>query len=182
MNLIWEKRRVHLVAGMIAIVCCAVAANAGAQTAAPAQVQGTVIVTLGTAGGPRPRPHRSQSANLLLVNGTAYLIDAGENTVRRIVEAGVNFVNVGRLFITHGHSDHTAGLPALLASQWEFQRRAPVEIYGPPGTQKLVADTLVFLSENSAIRSTEGFPTPIDGMISVTTRHRASFIAIATSP
>jgi len=84
------------------------------------------------------------------VNGTPYLIDVGENAVRRLVQAGVDFVRVGRVFITHGHSDHTMGLPALLASQWEFQRRDPVVIYGPPGTQKLVSGALVFLEENSA--------------------------------
>jgi len=67
--------------------------------------------------------------------------------VRRLVQAGVDFVRVGRVFITHGHSDHTMGLPALLASQWEFQRRDPVVIYGPPGTQKLVSGALVFLEE-----------------------------------
>ena len=95
--------------------------------------KGTVIVTLGTGGGPRPRVDRSQSANLLLVNGTPYLIDAGENVVRRLVQAGIDFNAIGHIFITHGHSDHTLGLPALMATQWEFQRREPVEIFGAPG-------------------------------------------------
>lgn len=119
-------------------------------------LRGTVIVTLGTAGGPRPRPDRAQSANLLIVNGVPYLIDVGENVVRRLVQSGVDFLSVNQIFITHGHSDHTLGLPALLATQWEFQRRKPVEIFGPLGTQKLVADALTFLSTNSDIRLAEG--------------------------
>ena len=154
-----------IVVALSAFCCCEFGLRADAQPAGPAPVAGTVIVTLGTAGGPRPRAIRSQSANLLLVNGTPYLIDVGENAVRRLVQAGVDFVRVGRVFITHGHSDHTMGLPALLASQWEFQRRDPVVIYGPPGTQKLVSGALVFLEENSAIRATEGNPTPIDAMV-----------------
>ena len=152
-------------AGLFAMTMCTSTIGADAQTATPAATPGTVIVTLGTAGGPRPRAHRSQSANLLLVNGTPYMIDVGENAVRRVVQAKIDFVNVGRLFITHGHSDHTLGLPALLASQWEFQRREPIEIYGPPGTQKLVSGAIDFLSENSAIRATEGNPTPLDKMV-----------------
>lgn len=134
----------------------------------PAAARGTVLVTLGTAGGPRPRKNRSQSANLLLVDGEPYLVDAGENVVRRLTDAGVDFLRVGRIFITHGHSDHTLGLPALLATQWEFQRREPVNIYGPPGTKELVAGALAFLSVNGAIRFAEGNPTPLAAMVSAT--------------
>ncbi len=124
-----------------------------------------MLITLGTAGGPRPRPTRSQNASLLLVNSTPYLIDAGENVVRRIAQANVDFTKVGRVFITHGHSDHTLGLPALLATQWEFQRRDPTEIYGPPGTETFVHGVLDMLSGNSAIRSTEGLPQPFEKMV-----------------
>src|SRR4051795_140902 len=81
----------------------------------------TVIVTLGTAGGPLPRPGRTQSSNLLVVNGTPYLIDAGDGAVRRIVRAGYDFRRVGQVFITHPHSDHTNGLATLLNAQWEYQ-------------------------------------------------------------
>src|ERR1019366_3106297 len=38
---------------------------------------GTLVITLGTAGGPLPRKDRAQSSNLLVVNRTLYLIDAG---------------------------------------------------------------------------------------------------------
>ena len=51
----------------------------------------TTLITLGTAGGPLPRPDRAQSSNLLIVNGTLYLIDAGDGVTRRIVEAGYDF-------------------------------------------------------------------------------------------
>ena len=44
--------------------------------AARAQQSGTILITLGTAGGPVPRADRMQSSNLLVVNGTLYLIDA----------------------------------------------------------------------------------------------------------
>jgi hypothetical protein len=49
---------------------------------------GTVIVTLGIRGGPFPTKDRTQSSNLLVVNGTPYLIDAGDGVTRRIVQAG----------------------------------------------------------------------------------------------
>jgi hypothetical protein len=41
------------------------------------------LVTLGTAAGPSLRPHRAQSSNLLIVNGTYYVIDAGDGVAWR---------------------------------------------------------------------------------------------------
>jgi ribonuclease BN (tRNA processing enzyme) len=148
----------------VALSLSAVAAPALAQ-AAPTNEAATVIVTLGTAGGPRPRADRTQSSNLLIANGTPYLIDVGSNAVRRLQQSGTSFLKVGQVFITHEHSDHVMGLPAFLSTAWEFQRREPITIYGPPGTNQLVRDTLQFLSGNEEIRRHEGYPTPIANIV-----------------
>lgn len=138
------------------------AADAARSTAAkPGQSLGVSIVTLGTAGGPRPRKDRSQSANLLTVDGVGYLVDVGENAVRQLALANVPMGNVRTVFITHAHSDHTMGLPAFLSTEWEFQRRSPLAIVGPMGTTRLMTGALAFLEANSEIRSTEGFPVPM---------------------
>ena len=71
---------------------------------------GTRLITLGTAGGPLPQKKRAQSSNLLIVRGHLYLIDAGDDVTRRIVQAGADFLKVDKIFITHAHSDHTMGL------------------------------------------------------------------------
>lgn len=119
------------------------------------------IVTLGTAGGPRPRPDRSQSANLLVIGNKPYLIDCGEGTLGQITRLGVSFEDIDQLFITHNHSDHNLGVPALVATMWEFQRRTPLSIWGPQGTQRFVAGVLDALEVNTEIRSAEGFPAPL---------------------
>src|SRR5205085_3304757 len=116
---------------------------------------GTVVITLGTAGGPLPRAQRAQAANLLVVNGTPYLIDAGDGAVRRIVRAGYDFRQVGKIFITHAHSDHTNGLATLLNAQWEYQRREPTEVYGS-GAEALVQGAIAYLTPNAEIRWSEG--------------------------
>ncbi|HEX9466025.1 MAG TPA: MBL fold metallo-hydrolase [Alphaproteobacteria bacterium] len=142
-----------------AALCAALAAHPGfaqSPTAAAPPDTGTHLITLGTAGGPLPRPDRTQSSNLLVVNGTLYVIDAGDNVTRRIVQAGADFRKVGKVFITHAHSDHTMGLPTLLVSQWEYQRREPVDVYGPPGTAALVHGASAFLTVNAEIRWSEG--------------------------
>jgi ribonuclease BN (tRNA processing enzyme) len=130
--------------------------GAGAQAAE----SGTVIVTLGTAGGPLPRQDRAQSSNLLVVNGMPYLIDAGGGVTHRIVQSGYNFRQIGKIFITHPHSDHTAGLATLLVSAWEYQRREPIDIYGG-GVEDLVKGAVAYLTPNAEIRWAEGKKVPM---------------------
>ena len=129
-----------------------------AQAQAPSS--GTRLVTLGTAGGPLPRKDRAQSSNLLLVDGTPYLIDAGDGVTRRIVQAGYDFRQIGKIFITHLHGDHTAGLATLLVSGWEFQRREPVDIYGS-GVEEFVKGAIAYLTPNAEIRWAEGKRVPM---------------------
>src|SRR5262249_21713301 len=110
-----------------------------------APATGTQLITLGTAGGPLPRGDRAQSSNLLVVNGALYLIDAGGSVTSRVVQSGHDFRKIGKIFITHPHSDHTAGLATLMVSQWEYQRAEPTDIYGG-GVEALVKGALVYLT------------------------------------
>jgi ribonuclease BN (tRNA processing enzyme) len=130
----------------------------GAATSASAE---TTLITLGTAGGPLPRGDRAQSSNLLVVNGTLYLIDAGDGVTRRIVEAGYDFRKAGKIFITHAHSDHDNGLATLLNSEWEYQRAEPIDIYGG-GVEALVKGAIAYLQPNADIRWSEGKKRPMD--------------------
>jgi ribonuclease BN (tRNA processing enzyme) len=120
----------------------------------------TTLVTLGTRGGPLPTKDRAQSSNLLVVNGTLYVIDAGEGVTRRIVQAGYDFRKVGKIFITHAHDDHTAGLATLLTSEWEYQRAEPIDIYGS-GVEALVKGAIDYLTPNAEIRWSEGKKRPL---------------------
>jgi ribonuclease BN (tRNA processing enzyme) len=145
--------RTKELAAAIAIGLAALPGPTFAQTAD--KPTGTQLITLGTRGGPLPSKFRAQSSNLLVVNGTLYLIDAGDGTTRRIVQAGHDFRKVGKIFITHPHSDHTAGLATLLVSAWEYQRREPIDIYGG-GVEALVKGAIAYLTPNAEIRWAEG--------------------------
>jgi ribonuclease BN (tRNA processing enzyme) len=134
-------------------------ATIGSFTVAHAE---TTLITLGTAGGPVPRADRAQSSNLLIVNGTLYLIDAGGGVTGRLVQSGSNFRKVGKIFITHAHSDHTAGLATLLVSSWE-QQGDPVDIYGS-GVEALVKGAIDYLTPNAEIRWSEGKKRPMTDM------------------
>jgi ribonuclease BN (tRNA processing enzyme) len=125
---------------------------------------GTTLITLGTTAGPMPRKDRAQAANVLTVGGTPYLIDAGDGAMRRLVQADVEFLKIGTIFITHHHSDHMAGLASVLNAQWEYNRQQPTHIYGPPGTRRVIDGAIQYLSVNAEIRSSEGKITPLRDM------------------
>lgn len=130
-------------------------------TSAQAHVTATRLITLGTRGGPIPSKSRAQSSSLLIVNGTSYLVDAGDGTLRRLTQAGGDFKQIGKIFITHGHDDHTAGLGAILSAERDFQRRTPIDVYGPPGTAALVKGAIQYFTGNAEIRWAEGRRTPL---------------------
>lgn len=147
-----------------AVVLLVVALSAALPAHAIAQPanadSGTTLITLGTRGGPLPTKDRAQSSNLLIVNGTLYLIDAGDGVTRRIVQAGYDFRKVGKIFITHAHSDHDNGLATLLNSEWEYQRAQPIDIYGG-GVKALVRGAIDYLTPNADIRWSEGKKRPM---------------------
>ena len=94
-----------------------------------------------------------------MVDDRAYLIDAGPGIVRRAAMAardrGIPALRVARLhhvFLTHLHSDHTVGLPDLLLSPWVLDRPVPLNVYGPPGTKKMMDGIVEAWSADITVR------------------------------
>ena len=85
--------------------------------------QATVVI-LGT-GTPNPDPERSGPGVAVVVNGTAYLVDAGAGIMRRAAAAsvrhglpGLKAQSIGTVLLTHLHSDHTIGLADIIHTGW----------------------------------------------------------------
>ena len=116
----------------------------------------TRLITLGTSAGPPPRAHRAQSSNLLIVNGALYVVDAGDGVVRRLAKAGINVREIGTIFVTHHHDDHTAGLGTLLSVAWDQNRTKPINVYGPPRTLELVKAAVQYFTISAEIRIADG--------------------------
>jgi ribonuclease BN (tRNA processing enzyme) len=119
--------------------------------------KGTRVVTLGTRSGPTADLHRAQSSNVLITNGVAYVVDAGDGVSRRLIRFGVSFRDIGNIFITHPHSDHIAGLGALMMWLYDRGNKAKVVgIYGPPGTATSVQALVQFVNVNAEVRISDG--------------------------
>ena len=145
----------------------------GAPSLVVAQSGRTQVVMLGT-GTPIPDPDRSGPAVAIVVDSVAYLFDAGAGVVRRAAAAGRNGVaafaargssnqpspRFDRVFLTHLHSDHTLGLADVIFTPWIQGRAAPLDVYGPIGTSRLVAGILDGNAEDIAERvSSSGGPS-----------------------
>jgi ribonuclease BN (tRNA processing enzyme) len=108
----------------------------------------TKVVLLGT-GTPVPDPDRSGPATAIVVGDSAYLVDFGPGVVRRaqaaVLDRGVMALEPGNLkvaFVTHLHSDHTAGYSDLIFTGWTSGRSTPLEVYGPTGLNSMTEHIL----------------------------------------
>jgi ribonuclease BN (tRNA processing enzyme) len=107
----------------------------------------TRLILLGTGGGPRPRAANAASAQVLVIDGAAYVIDCGDGVARQLVTAGVPLATLRHVFITHQHSDHTADYGNLLWLGWTAGLRTRVDAWGPPPLEKM---TRLFFEMNAA--------------------------------
>ena len=90
----------------------------------------TRLILLGTGGGPRPRKASAPSAQVIVVDGSAYVVDCGDGVARQLVFAGVPLPSVRHVFITHHHSDHNADYGNLLLLAWAAGLRTRVDAWG----------------------------------------------------
>jgi ribonuclease BN (tRNA processing enzyme) len=126
-----------------------------------ARAQSAKVIMLGS-GTPIPDPASSGPCVAIVVNGRAYLFDAGAGVVRRAEAAAEKFgmaaldaTNLTRLFFTHLHSDHTLGYPDMMLTGWVVGRRQPLEVYGPPGVAAMTGHLKEAYAADIKIR-TEG--------------------------
>ena len=111
-----------------------------------AQGTRTRLILLGTGGGPTPKKSVSAPAQVIVINGAAYVVDCGDGVARQLVLADVPLRGVRHVFITHQHSDHNADFGNLLLLAWASGLATNVDIWGPPPLAKM-AD--LFLAMNA---------------------------------
>lgn len=107
------------------------------------------VIMLGT-GTPRPSSERFGAATLVSAGGKYFLFDVGRGTTIRLQQAGILPSQVERIFLTHLHSDHVSGLSDLWLTGWIWQRTAPIQIFGPTGTDQLAEH--LFLAHQEDIK------------------------------
>ncbi len=92
---------------------------------------------LGTASA-MPISDKNPSAQVLDVQGRLFLIDCGEGTQQRFRQLHLSFLKVEAVFISHIHGDHVFGLLGLFSTMAMYNRREPLQVFGPQALQGII--------------------------------------------
>ncbi len=108
------------------------------------------VIFLGS-GGSVPTKDRGLPAVLVEYLNELFLFDCGEGTLRQIMICSskrngknkeknekINFMNINKIFITHFHADHIAGLTGILNTMNFLGRNSNLEIYGGIGIRNII--------------------------------------------
>lgn len=90
----------------------------------------SALVFLGTGPG-IPVAGRMCSSCVVRCGPALVLVDAGEPCSVRLAELGIAVAELDAVLLTHGHSDHTGGLPMLVQSAWLAPRTRDLPVYLP---------------------------------------------------
>lgn len=91
-------------------------------------------------GSPMPDETRAGPCIAVLAGNQAFIFDSGSGSVRKLMRMGFPIQKLQAEFLTHLHSDHIDGLGEALLQAWVGgHRNTPLPVYGPPGTDKVVA-------------------------------------------
>ncbi len=107
------------------------------------------ITILGTASMV-PTKERNVQAFYLEYDGEGMLFDCGEGTQRQMNVAGISRAKVRRIFITHWHGDHVAGLVGLVQTIGNSGYEGTLHVYGPRETKRrfgALMDATIFESK-----------------------------------
>lgn len=104
------------------------------------------VCLLGT-GGMMPLPYRWLTSLMVRYNGSSLLIDCGEGTQIAIKEKGWSFKPIDVICFTHYHGDHISGLPGLLLTMGNADRKEPLTLIGPKGLERVVNSLRVIAPE-----------------------------------
>lgn len=150
----------HKLLAILTATASLFAATASAQTDRPLGDR-YAWVTLGTQGGPMPSMNRSEPANLLVRQGAAHLVDAGDDAMTRAIGAGATFQSLRTIWLSHLHFDHIGGMLGVLGLRNQTRTVTPLTIYGPPGTRALVEGLFAAMKPSA----TAGFGVPGETMV-----------------
>jgi ribonuclease Z len=95
------------------------------------------VVLCGT-GSPLPDAHRASACTAVVAGGELVLVDVGPGSWKVADLANLPTAGLSAILLTHFHSDHIGDLGEAITQSWIAGRAKPLDVYGPPGTKRVV--------------------------------------------
>jgi ribonuclease Z len=95
------------------------------------------VVLCGT-GSPIADAQRAGPCTAILAGGHFFLIDVGPGAMRNVTLERLPRARLSGLLLTHFHSDHIGEVGEAAVQTWIAGRKAPLDVYGPPGVEAVV--------------------------------------------
>lgn len=142
MSKIMSKITFKALPSFVAVLCfLLLGPTVSAQTNAQTSADNIFRVTLLGTGTPIPDPDRFGPSTLVEAGNQKLLFDAGRGVPIRLRQIKVPMGKIDALFLTHYHSDHTAGIPDLWLTRWlGLGRKEPFRVIGPVGAKALMTN------------------------------------------
>jgi ribonuclease Z len=96
------------------------------------------VLLCGTAS-PLPSPNRAESCVAVFAAGRFWIVDTGPRSWNNLALWRIPGRRIGAVLLTHFHSDHIGELGEFNLMTWVDGRDAPLRVFGPPGTERVVA-------------------------------------------
>lgn len=161
MNNLLKKNRVFL--ALVALLSLGLVGSQALADVTPNK--GTRLVLLGTAGGPSIKKARAQPASAVIVNGSVYIVDAGNGVARQMALAGISAKKLRAVFITHNHTDHNADYGTLLLRSWLSGLKKPVDTFGPAPLEKMTSAYMEYMDWEIKLRIRDENRVPLQSLV-----------------
>jgi ribonuclease Z len=96
------------------------------------------VILCGT-GSPLPDRTRASACTAVIAGGEFVLVDVGPGSWETVDLANLPTAALSAVLLTHFHSDHVGDLGEAVTQSWIAGRTRPLEVYGPVGTDQVVA-------------------------------------------
>ena len=91
-------------------------------------------------GSSSPVPSPAGKACIAVIaGGKVYIVDIGPQAYNNLAAWRLPLDRIGGVLLTHFHSDHIGDLGELNMNSWAQGRHAPLDVYGPPGVERVVS-------------------------------------------
>ncbi|MEM7138147.1 MAG: MBL fold metallo-hydrolase [Myxococcota bacterium] len=88
---------------------------------------------------PMPHPTREKACIVVFAANRFWVVDTGPGSWNTLGILGLDPAPIGAVLLTHFHSDHIGALGEFNLNTWTGGRSGPLDVYGPPGVERVVA-------------------------------------------